>query len=85
LIKGNERRIVVVEKLSHPLFERAVFYVRVGAATGKSEQILSQKAQELWENLRIDEALPVAEQSPSVSEENRKHRFPWRKKGKNSV
>ncbi len=53
MIKGSERRIVVVERPEDPVFERAVFYVRVGM-TGNG-QTLSRRAQELCDRLSREE------------------------------
>lgn len=81
MIKGNERRIVVVERLSDPYFERAVFYVRVGVAAGKSSATLADKAQELWDRMNESEAscTPAAAELPPPRETD-KHRFGHRKK-----
>ena len=51
LLKGNERRIVVVEKLNDPYFEKAVFYIRCGVTGEKSGISLADRAQEILESL----------------------------------
>lgn len=52
MIKGSERRIVVVERPGDPIFERAVFYVRVGVRPERAGPSLSARAQELCDRLQ---------------------------------
>lgn len=54
LIKGNERRIIVIEKAEDPYFERVVFYIRRGVAEGKNRESLSSRAQRILEESCIE-------------------------------
>lgn len=55
MIKGSERRIVVVERPEDPVFERAVFYVRVGVRPVGRGPSLSDQAQELCDRMQGEE------------------------------
>lgn len=68
MIKGNERRIIVIEKAEDPYFERIVFYIRRGAGEPKSGGTLSQRAQQIFEETREErETKPVS--PPLLTEE----------------
>ena len=51
MIKGTERRIIVVERMDDPYFEKAVFFIRCGAKQNKIKQDLSFYAGEIYNNL----------------------------------
>lgn len=50
MIKGNERRIIVIEKAEDPYFERAVFYIRRGVTEQKGKS-MGERAQEIFDEV----------------------------------
>lgn len=56
MIKGNERRIIVIERMGDPYFEKAVFYVRCGVTSRKGGMSLADRAQQLFDEMTAESA-----------------------------
>lgn len=51
MIKGSERKIIVIEKLDSPYFEKAYFFVKCGVRSHVSKKTLSVAAGEMFSSL----------------------------------
>ncbi len=60
MVKGSERRVVVIEKVDSPYFEKAVFFIKKGARRQTSKKTLAAVAEELIEQyMQEEEPVPV--------------------------
>ena len=53
MVKGSERRVVVIEKVDSPYFEKAVFFIKKGARRQTSKKTLAAVAEELIPVVRL--------------------------------
>lgn len=51
MIKGSERKIIVIEKLDSPYFEKAYFFVKCGVRSHVSKKTLSAAAGEMFASM----------------------------------
>lgn len=58
MVKGSERKIIVVEKLDSPYFEKAYFFVKCGVRHHVSKKTLSAAAEEIISNMEETGDLP---------------------------
>ncbi len=72
MVKGSERKIIVVEKLDSPYFEKAYFFVKCGVRHHVSKKTLSAAAEEMINSLDDPYDLPFFAPSGGIATASKK-------------
>lgn len=79
MIKGSERKIIVLEKLDSPYFEKAYFFVKCGVRTHVSKKTLSAAAEEMLSSMENCDSLPFYGNSGGIATKNKQKSYPRQK------